>query len=317
MEELRLYINKKIPTIATPFFKEKTTKALSTLPSANVKKAQLDLYRQELATIIIDNVTYEIENFHDVKKHMTASTMKIVDFLLNEDIKFVGNTFRSSVKEFMEFRGLKDFNNAKQQLIDGFRFLSKLVWTSEEKKKGKKVGSSTRISIWGGYSNVEDGKIEFTFGEKFLESLEGCSVKKKSRQLMNTNDHKNPYSYFFGDTITTHKHMNRLKSNANLISVRTIISKCPIFPTYDEVITTGRQIQQRIIDPFERDMTALSEMFSWEYCHTNGIPLSDDEIQNFNYDVFINCLVKIVWKNDPYIEEVKNKTLKIGQKKPV
>jgi hypothetical protein len=45
------------------------------------------------------------------------------------------------------------------------------------------------------------------------------------------------------------------------------------------------------------------------------MPLSDDELQNFNYDVFINCLVKIVWKNDPYIDEVIKQTLKIGHEK--
>ena len=56
---------------------------------------------------------------------------------------------------------------------------------------------------------------------------------------------------------------------------------------------------RRIIDPFERDMDALSDTLKWAYCHSNNTPLTDEELKNLNYDTFIELLIKTEWNNYP------------------
>ena len=54
-----------------------------------------------------------------------------------------------------------------------------------------------------------------------------------------------------------------------------------------------------IIEPFERDMDALDEAFTWEYCRSKGAPLTDEELTNMSYEIFKELLVKITWRAYP------------------
>ena len=57
--------------------------------------------------------------------------------------------------------------------------------------------------------------------------------------------------------------MNIGKNNEDIISVKALLSDAPYIPSYEKVMKTGRQLNQRIIEPFERDMDALSETLCW------------------------------------------------------
>ena len=110
--------------------------------------------------------------------------------------------------------------------------------------------------------------------------------------------------------------MNYFKPNADIISVETLLNSSPLMPSYDEISQSGRHYAQQIIKPFEHDMDALDETLTWEYCHENGEPLTDEELEilyNDNrhtpsYNLFITLLVKITWRNYPTrIEKPKTK----------
>ena len=64
-------------------------------------------------------------------------------------------------------------------------------------------------------------------------------------------------------------------------------------------MATDRHLDTRIINPFERDMDALADTLKWEYCHSNGEPLSNEELSNFNYQLFKDCLIRITWLGYP------------------
>jgi hypothetical protein len=57
-------------------------------------------------------------------------------------------------------------------------------------------------------------------------------------------------------------------------------------------------------------MNELSDLLRWEYCHSNGTKLTDDELDNFNYHIFYGLLIKIKWHNYPELTRKKNKTAK-------
>ena len=63
----------------------------------------------------------------------------------------------------------------------------------------------------------------------------------------------------------------------------------------------NRNTVARIIEPFERDMNALQEIFDWHYCHphSGGKELTDEELENLDFDTFSKLMIKIDWKDYP------------------
>ena len=55
--------------------------------------------------------------------------------------------------------------------------------------------------------------------------------------------------------------------------METLLSASPNLPLYNEVNWAGRQINQRIIEPFERDMDTLADTLTWIYCCDRETPL--------------------------------------------
>ena len=89
---------------------------------------------------------------------------------------------------------------------------------------------------------------------------------------------------------------------------------------------TGRQLDQRIIKPFERDMDALQSTLSWHYCHSLNEPLTEEELAVMDYETFKELLVFTSWHNYPdqtarlerkaeRIEEAKKPKRKTSKKK--
>lgn len=66
-----------------------------------------------------------------------------------------------------------------------------------------------------------------------------------------------------------------------------------------EDITQREKISRDLIEPFEKDMTALDEVLTWEYCHSNGKPLSNEELSGFDYSIFSKCLIHMMWRSYP------------------
>ena len=118
-------------------------------------------------------------------------------------------------------------------------------------------------------------------------------------QLWQLNPKKHPHSYFLLRKIMEHKNMNIGKPNEDLISTKALLSVCGTIPSYDEMRTGARQVTKRIIDPFERDMNALADTLTWEYCHKSGSPLTDKELETFDYQTFSNTLILIHWNSYP------------------
>jgi hypothetical protein len=95
--------------------------------------------------------------------------------------------------------------------------------------------------------------------------------------------------------------MNIGKPNEDTISVQTLIDACPNYPTYEKIMKEDRAISRRIIEPFERDLNALSPSISWEYQGLNESPR--------NYQEFIAANIVIHWSTYP-----DTKKLEAGKK---
>lgn len=202
------------------------------------------------------------------------------------------------LEEYMKRRGLKNRKEAKTQAKADMEILRGASFSWEE-KRGKKVESYAFVNLADSGEIRRNGDIVFTYGNTFYNILLGYPVMPYPAQLQTLNSKRNPNSYYLLRKIAEHKNMNIGKKNENIIAVKTLLSVAPFLPTYEEVMETGRQLDQRIIKPFERDMDALETTLSWNYCHSLDQPLTDEELATMSYATFEELLIHTEWRNYP------------------
>jgi hypothetical protein len=203
-----------------------------------------------------------------------------------------------SLEEYMAKRGLKDKKEARKQVANDLEtlFNAQISFKGKGGKGQEQDFHDMRIIDSKG---IKNGVINVTFGTAFYNLLLGYPVMPYPAQLWTLNSRRNPNSFYLLRKIAEHKNMNVGKRNEDIIAVKTLLAVAPNLPSYEEVMATGRQLDQRIIQPFERDMDALEDTLTWEYCHSKNAPLTDEELSSLSYEVFKGLNVHIHWKQYP------------------
>jgi hypothetical protein len=247
---------------------------------------------------------------------LRTSTKKLMDALTIQFTETGAKSRHISIplKDYMSKCGLKDRKEARKQVRADLDTLASMSLKFTDSSKGAPV-SFERLNLFSRVKLSRD-EVSATFTDDFYNLILGYPVMPYPTEMLKLNGRNNPNSYNLMRKITEHKNMNFDKPNADIISVSTLLKACPYIPTYEEVKNSNRNFTDRIIDPFERDMTACKNVFTWEYCHSNNTPLTDDELQGFNYDIFADLLVKINWISypDTTARLEKKKSRKQGKK---
>ena len=278
----------------------KSTNALTKLRATEGKNATIDMVTGE-ATIKSGNLILKIPNYAKLTglKTSTYQLLDAITIALTET-GAKSPTVVLSLQDYMERRGLKDRKEARKQITADLEVLLKSSLSWEEKRKGGSIPYAgvniTDSWIW---ADAKKTAIVYTFGQTFYNVLLGYPVMPYPAQLQTLNSKRNPNSYYLLRRIAEHKNMNVGKANEDTIAVKTLLAVAPFIPSIEEVMAGNRNIADRIITPFERDMDALSDTLGWSYCHSNGEPLTDAELQGFSYDFFISLMVKTDWKSYP------------------
>ena len=258
-------------------------------------------------------ITLEIPNYDKIRG-LKTSTQQLLDIIcinLTES-GAKSPTVSFPLEEYMAKRGLKDRKEARNQIKADLELLQQANIKAEQRKRGNTVYYEF-INI-ADSGKIENGYITFTFGTSFYNMLLSYPVMPYPAKLLQINGNKNPNSSPFGRKIAEHKNMNVGKPNENIIAVKTLLEVSKL-PTYEEVMKGNKNVTNRIITPFERDLDALADIFKWHYCHTNGSPLSDNELPP-NYETFKELLIFIEWNEYPdQTERLKRKRERIEQGK--
>lgn len=204
-------------------------------------------------------------------------------------------------KEYVKMRGITSWASAQRRAQAD---VTMLIHTSiTRKSSSKKPGQSFKVLNFFEKGEVtKKGDVKVTFTQTFFSMLSDphtFHIMPYPKLLLRLNNKSNPNSYYLLRKIAELKNLNIGKSNEDIISTRVLLENAPYIPSEAEVMEGNRNLVDRIINPFERDMDALHEELSWEYCHHSGAPLSDEECRNFSYKTFKSLLVKISWKNYP------------------
>ena len=202
------------------------------------------------------------------------------------------------LEEYMKRRGLKDRKEAKTQAKADMEILRGASFSWEE-KRGKKVESYAFVNLADSGEIRRNGDIVFTYGNTFYNILLGYPVMPYPAQLQTLNSKRNPNSYYLLRKIAEHKNMNIGKKNEDIIAVKTLLSVAPFIPSYEQVLSGNRNIADRIIGVFERDMDALETTLSWHYCHSLEQPLTDEELATMSYATFEGLMIHTEWRNYP------------------
>ena len=261
---------------------------------------------------------------YDQLTGLKTSTHQLLDALVIDltESGAKSTTVILSLSDYMKRRGLKDRKEARKQFTADLNVLlgASLTW---EENRGASTLATKGISLTDSWEWADKKKtaIAYTFGQSFYKALLGYPVMPYPAQLQTLNAKKNPNSYFLLRKIAEQKNMNVSDVNhGDIISVETLLSVAPYIPTYEEVMRGNRNTLNRIIEPFERDMDALEDTLKWEYCHSKGTPLSQEELDSLSYDLFKGLLVKIKWNHYPdqtaRLERKAEQIAEARQKKP-
>ncbi len=231
-----------------------------------VDELQIDLFGTGL--IETPDFKLSVRGYNELKSGINISAAKLLDILVIKSTSggLSDTLVKLPLKEFMEMRGLRDEKEARKQIKRDMDALDRVQF--DYKGVGKHKNSWFKVSLSGGFSGIVNGVILYRFNEEFYRSLRVDDTKYLfmyfPMEAFKIADNHHPYSYHLARKISEHKRMNKDKPNEDIISVETLLNACVNMPRYDD-LGEAKQVSLRIIEPFERDIDALSNTILWEY----------------------------------------------------
>lgn len=198
-----------------------------------------------------------------------------------------------SIRDYMSYRGLNDKANASKQLRESLEMLhaASMSYTTAD-KKGKKIVSNFHFVDSFQY-DLRKGIAHIVMSPSFLAHVSVSKhLQNYNRNLLTTNDRKNPNSFNLGHELLADARRNENKENRNIngifiINTKKLLDVCGL--KYDPHFTT------RVLERFENDMDALvfdyNVLKSWNLCKKNREPLTDAELRELNYKTFLETYV--------------------------
>lgn len=199
----------------------------------------------------------------------------------------------------MELCGLKDIKEARKQLKETKMALFEIYIRYKNERLKKNVDARLIDAVEEDFETKRDGNVSFYFTMNMARHLSQAYLMYISLDTFKIDMRRYPHARNLSRAFYVHYNMNRNKKNANRISVGTLLKWLPDMPTYENVLSEGRQIRQRMIDPFERSLNALIEygiITEWKYV---GDTASTSTVK---YEDWINLLIEFELKDYPQIE---------------
>lgn len=279
-------------------YQGKATNTLARMKTRAIDPVQIDLYGN--ATITDKDFRLFISKYNELISGVRPTAFLLLDAIVitaTESNKRE-TLIRLPLKEYMRLRGLKDIKETRKQVKEDLEALYNISisFTGKERNvKTKKLDTKDfmdmRICDTKG---IENGVIFINFGAAFYSLLRSYPVMPYPNEIFTFNLNSNPHSPRLLRRITEHKNMNYSHNGrGDIISVKTLLNACPELPKYSE-LGEAIQARKRIIDPFERDMDAISS-FMWHYCGTKGAEIEPP----LTYAEFQEARIKITWLEYP------------------
>ncbi len=236
-------------------------------------------------------------------KGVRTSTLKLLDtctMYLTKQNTYRGNNEKINtnitipLEQYMTLCGIPLTKSSKDKTRRRVKedletlFHMSLEWTESS---GKKTKDFAKMRICDKIAIVR-GNINFNFSKDMARYLTDAYIMQYPMELLKV-DERNSNLYPVGRKLLLHYSINnnRKKGTSNIISVKALLEVCPDIPTYEKVMSEGRQLDQRIRTPLEKALDAL-KFINWEYSNSKGVPLTEEQILSTDYKTFEKLYIK-------------------------
>lgn len=256
--------------------------------------------------------TLTIENYADLKGYISKekyangmvnqTVAKLFETLL---IKMSTEGFNSAttvinMNDYADLIGKKDKFSLKQKTNIDLQILKNTMIKFNNKK-------DYCIYLCDEKTHMEKNKIVFVLSNELFNIIR----RQKSflyipLELLQTNEKTNPYTYLLYKKILASKRINcGNEKRENKIKVKELYNYCITLPRYEEVIKSGGQVKQRIINPLERDLNVIS-LFKWIYENT----------EEKTFEEWLDTTIQIKWLDEiPGLKSVIDGRTRFNEKK--
>lgn len=188
------------------------------------------------------------------------------------------------------------FKDLRKQADKDMKILRNMKITYTPKKVNIACGEDYIDNyLFGGKKGIKNNIIYFKVNEDFFKIFKNQSTfLYYPIELLGFNEKYNPHSYLLLQYITDHKRRNIGRINENRIKVKSIYEHCTTLPRYED-IQNNRAVNERIINPFERDLDNI-QSFTWEY----------EKEQPFTFNEWLESYIIVNWGDYPIIP-IKNR----------
>jgi hypothetical protein len=267
----------------------------------------IDKKKKIAMTVIVNNCIPSENGTYIINKRFDPFTRKVLDYSLeilldNNDgwvrgkpVNEINGVVYLSVKDFTELLGYKNTPSNRFKIREKMIESLDTLQTTTISYKGSSVKRSfDDISIiarkTSGTSGIRVSKIKVTFiSDSFLkilsESPSSCvdTVPYGSYKLKGK-------AYLLGDELCRQWRLNDGKKRQGIHSIKWILE-------FLNIPTKHRKFGEKIKDPLERNINALSFMFDWEYIDGKGNKIDRNLIKH--QDDFLKLSVKLTSKYLP------------------
>ena len=244
-----------------------------------------------------------IKNFYNIELGHTSTAQ-----LFWALIRYAGNVGKDSdiirlpLEDYMALRGIKDIKTTREQVKRDLDLISNITVTYKD-SYGALNGRI--ITQWG----IHNSLITVKFADNCLKYFMKLPMMDCDDDLFKVNTQKYKYAFNIGLRILQLKYMNAGKTNEDIITVDKLMTYCKGLPTIEEIQKTNRQYERRIFNPFEENLDHLQDLGiikSWQYCNKKNQPLTDEQLENFDYSQRITLGIKFMFP-DSFPDQTKRK----------
>ncbi len=281
---------------------------------------QLDMFNNAITTSKSKTSIFEltIERYAELEEYLSKelydngkasqSVGKLLDSLLIAMTEEGFNTPIAvlSLKDYAKLTGKKNLKELRIRTKADIEVLKQIYIKETLLSKFNINREWVNTYLFGGIEGIKNGKIIFKFNDKFFRIF---AMQKNYLympiEVLQSNEKKNPHTYLLYKKVIAHKRINAGKVRENKIKVKELYNFCVTLPKYEKIMETTRQINKRIIEPFERDLSVIKE-FSWHY-EKGELPKDFEE--------WLDTYIIITWNNEqPGITEITKIREKLKKK---
>ena len=215
----------------------------------------------------------------------TGTTHRLLTYIRELYTLRVSENIDFSVKDYMVRCGLKDRKQARKQLERDLFALLSVVYTSQR----------GRAAILDSYE-MHHGRVYAVLSQGFLDEMAKQDYFLLPMEYFSLDRQRYNYAPALLYYMVMLKYYNSKKSNKNRISIRSLLAYGK-FPTIDEVrATSNNSIRGRIVEPFFRNLNALSGVARFHFYDERKNKLTQQEVQALPYDDMLRVIIHIEWK---------------------